>query len=73
MDETIKDPVPVIHEVYPQLHIRGGAAAIAFYQRVFGAQELLRLAYFDGRIAHAELKLGSVTLMLADEHPDSAF
>ena len=70
MGETINDAVPVIHEVYPFLHVRGGAAAIDFYKRVFGAQELLRLAYPDGRIAHAELKLGSATLMLADEHPD---
>ncbi len=68
--ETITDAVPVIHEVYPLLHVRGGAAAIDFYVRVFGAQELLRLAYPDGRIAHAELKLGAVTLLLADEHPD---
>jgi uncharacterized glyoxalase superfamily protein PhnB len=70
VDETITDAVPVIHEVYPILHVRGGAAAIDFYKRVFGAQELLRLAYPDGRIAHAELKLGPVTLLLADEHPD---
>lgn len=70
VDETLTNAVPVIHEVYPLLHVRGGAAAIDFYKLVFGAQELLRLAYPDGRIAHAELKLGSVTLMLADEHPD---
>lgn len=72
VNETIPEAVPVIHEVYPLLHVRGGAAAIDFYKRVFGAQELLRLAYSDGRIAHAELKFGSVTLMLADEHPDYA-
>lgn len=70
VDKTMTNAVPVIHEVYPVLHVRGGAAAIDFYTRVFGAQELLRLAYPDGRIAHAELKLGSVTLLLADEHPD---
>ena len=68
VDET--NAVPMIHEVYPLLIVRGGAAAIDFYVRVFGAQELMRLAYADGRIAHAELKLASVTLMLADEHPD---
>jgi uncharacterized glyoxalase superfamily protein PhnB len=68
--ETIDDAVPEIYEVHPHLHVRGGAAAIDFYKRVFGAQELVRLAYPDGRIAHAELKLGSVTVLLADEHPE---
>jgi len=70
MDETNGDAIPVIQVVYPHLHVRGGAAAIDFYRRVFGAQELMRLAYPDGRIAHAELKLGLVTLLLADEHPE---
>ena len=68
--ETATDSVPVIHEVYPYLHVRGGAAAIDFYKLVFGAEELLRLAEPDGRIAHAEIKLGPVTLFLADEYPD---
>jgi uncharacterized glyoxalase superfamily protein PhnB len=64
------DRVPSIREVYPYLCVRGGAAAIDFYVRVFGAEELMRLTYPDGRIAHAELKLGPVTLMLSDEHPE---
>lgn len=70
VDETITETVPEIYEVYPYLHVRGGAAAIDFYKHVFGAQELTRLAYPDGRIAHAELKLGAVTVLLADEHPE---
>jgi uncharacterized glyoxalase superfamily protein PhnB len=64
------DHVPLIREVYPYLCVRGGPEAIDFYVRVFGAEELMRLAYPDGRIAHAELKLGPVTLMLSDEHPE---
>jgi PhnB protein len=64
------DRTPVIQEVYPYLCVSGGAAAIDFYVRVFGAQELMRLTYPDGRIAHAELKLGPATLMLADEQPE---
>jgi uncharacterized glyoxalase superfamily protein PhnB len=68
-----KDPaaVPSVREVYPYLCVRGAAAAIEFYSRVFGAQEIARLAEPDGRIAHAELKLGSTTMMLADEHPEA--
>jgi uncharacterized glyoxalase superfamily protein PhnB len=30
----------------------------------------MRLAYPDGRIAHAELKLGTMTILLANEHPE---
>jgi uncharacterized glyoxalase superfamily protein PhnB len=70
MKESSTESVPVIREVYPYLCVRGGASAIDFYVRVFGAQELMRLAYPDGRVAHAELKLGPATLMLVDEHPE---
>jgi hypothetical protein len=69
-DQTANDAVPKVYEVYPHLHVRGGAAAIDFYKHVFGAEELMRLAYADGPIAHAELKLGSATILLADEHPE---
>ena len=61
---------PVIREVFPYLHVRGGAAAIDFYTRVFGAEEITRFAEPSGKIGHAELKLGPMTIMLADEYPD---
>ena len=61
---------PVIREVFPYLCVRDAAAAIEFYTRLFGAEELLRLTDAGGRIAHAELKLGPVVVMLADEHPE---
>ncbi len=61
---------PVIREVYPYLCVNDGAAAIEFYTRVFGAEELLRLTDSNGRIGHAELKLGPAVVMLVDEHPE---
>jgi len=62
---------PAIHEVYPYLIVRGAAAAMEFYREVFGAEEVLRVADPDGgRIGHAELRLGPVTVMLADEYPE---
>lgn len=70
LDEQLTRRAPVIRDVYPYLHVRGAAAAIDFYKVVFGAEELLRLDEPDGRVAHAELKLGPVTLMLVDEYPD---
>lgn len=62
---------PVIHEVFPYLIVRGGAAAIEFYVRVFGAEETFKLAEPSGRVAHAELRFGPATLMVADEYPEA--
>lgn len=59
-----------IREVYPYLCVRGAAAAIEFYRRAFGAEEIFRLTEPEGRVGHAELKLGPATLMLADEYPE---
>jgi len=60
----------VIREAFPYLCVRGAARAIEFYTHVFGAVETLRLTDGQGRVGHAELELGPVTLMLADEHPE---
>jgi PhnB protein len=57
------------HSVTPYLILKGAAAAIDFYKRAFGATELMRMASPDGRIGHAEMKIGDSAIMLADEHP----
>jgi PhnB protein len=59
-----------IHELYPYLRVHSTAAAIEFYQRAFGAQELFRLTEPSGRIGHAEIKIGPATVMLSDEYPE---
>lgn len=56
--------------VTPYLTVRNGAAAIDFYKNVFGAVEEYRLVDPDGRIAHADLKIGQTAIMLSDEHPE---
>ena len=53
----------------PYLIVKGAADAIEFYQRVFGATEMLRMADPQGRVGHAELRIGDSVIMLADEHP----
>ena len=64
-------PVPEGYpRLMPYLHVDGAAAAIEFYERVFGARERLRLPGPDGRLGHAELEIGDAVVMLADEHPD---
>jgi PhnB protein len=58
------------HSVTPYLFIRGAAEAIDFYKRAFGASELMRMPSPDGRIGHAEIRIGDSAIMLADEHPE---
>ena len=62
-----------IHQLIPYLSVRGAALAIEFYQKAFGAEETFRLTEPGGRIGHAELKFGPMTLMLADEYPEYGF
>lgn len=53
----------------PYLIVKGAADAIAFYKHAFGATEMLRMADPQGRVGHAEIKIGDSVIMLADEHP----
>jgi PhnB protein len=57
----------------PYLSINGAAGAIDFYKRAFGATEIMRLAMPDGRLGHADIKIGHATIMLADEFPEMGF
>jgi PhnB protein len=59
------------HNVTPYLFVRGAATAIDFYKTVFGAKETVRMPGPDGRIMHAEVKIGNSIVMLADENPPS--
>jgi PhnB protein len=54
----------------PYLSVRAAARAIEFYKRAFGAVEALRIEH-DGRVGHAELKIGGARIMLSDEFPDN--
>lgn len=63
--------MPSITAIIPYIVVRDGDAAIAFYKAAFGAEELFRMTDpKDGRVGHAELKIGESLLMLADEYPD---
>lgn len=59
-----------IHEVYAYLRLSDTPAAIDFYARAFGAKELFRLVEPGGRVGHAEITIGPVTIMLSDEYPE---
>lgn len=58
------------HTVTPFLAVRGGADAIAFYERAFGAEEVMRMPGADGKVLHAEIRIGDSRIMLGDEEPN---
>lgn len=57
------------NSVTPYLVIKGADRAIEYYKKVFGATELFRMKGPDGKVGHAELKIGNSHIMLADENP----
>ena len=63
-------PIPEgFHTVTPALVVRDAAKAIDFYKKALGAQELVRMPSPDGKIMHAELKIGDSIIFLSDEMP----
>jgi PhnB protein len=54
----------------PYLCVKDAAAAIEFYKKAFGAIELLRIVGPDGKVGHAEMKIGNAPIMLSDEYPE---
>jgi len=61
------------HTATPYLIVKGAAAALDFYKKAFGATELFRMAGPDGRIGHAEIRIGDSQIMLADEVPGMGY
>ncbi len=59
--------------ITPYLIISGAGKAIDFYQRVFGAKELMRMDGPEGSVSHAELQIGNSRIMVADEHAQMGF
>jgi PhnB protein len=67
-------PIPEgYHTATPYLIIGGAADAIEFYKKAFGAKELFRFPAPDGKIGHAEIKIGDSPIMLADEFPEMGY
>ncbi len=64
-------PIPDgYHSVTMTLTVRSAAAAIEFYKKAFGAQEIMRFPGPDGKgIMHAEVKIGDSRIMVNDEMP----
>src|ERR1700733_1010930 len=62
-------PIPEgFHTLTAHLIVTDGAAAIEFYKKAFGAQELVRMLSPDGTaVMHGQLQVGDSMLMLGSE------
>lgn len=68
MSATIDAPMK---GVIPHLNVEGASEASAFYQKAFGAQELMRLPAQDGkRLMHCALIINGGSLFLCDCFPE---
>ncbi len=66
-------PIPEgYHSLTPYLIIDGAAKALEYYTKAFGATELFRMEH-EGKIGHAEMKIGDSPFMLADENAQMGF
>jgi PhnB protein len=52
--------------VVPHIFINGASGAIKFYKQAFDADELFRVSKPDGKIVHAEIKIGDSAIMVGD-------
>ncbi len=60
-------PIPDgYHSVTPYLVVQRAPALMQFLQDAFDAQETVRMTDPNGRIAHAEVKIGDSVVMLAE-------
>jgi PhnB protein len=58
------------HTASPYLAIKNAAEALEFYKKAFGANEIYKLMMPDGRLGHAEMRVGDSIIMMADEFPE---
>ena len=54
------------HTVTPSLTLDNAAQAIDWYKKALGAEETSRAVGPDGKIMHAEIRIGDSFIMLAD-------
>lgn len=69
---TKAKPIPQgYHSVTPYLIVEGAPKLIEFLKRTFNAEEKDRMNGPNGRVAHAEVKIGDSIVMMADSTPEN--
>ena len=62
---------PTVTGVTPYINVEGASAASAFYQKAFGAKELMRMPAQDGkRLMHCHLEINGGPLLMSDCWPE---
>jgi PhnB protein len=62
-----KNAIPEgFHTITPQLTLDNAAQAIDWYKKAFGAEEISRAVGPDGKVMHADLKIGNSRIMVND-------
>lgn len=56
--------------ITPYLVIEGANKALEFYSKAFGAEVVMKLSMPDGRLCHAEMRIGDSMIMLSDDFPE---
>lgn len=69
MASRIREIPKGFHTATPHLILTDSTRAIDFYKRAFGAEELFRVDGPEGKVGHAEIKIGDSIVMLSDEMP----
>ncbi|MBI4853595.1 MAG: VOC family protein [Acidobacteria bacterium] len=64
-------PIPEgFHTLTPHIVVKDGNEAIEFYKKAFGAEQIgCSMFSPDGKVMHAEIKIGNSMLMLCAENP----
>jgi uncharacterized glyoxalase superfamily protein PhnB len=70
MSEQVKAIPDGFHSITPGLVVRDGAKALEFYKTAFGAEVISQLPTPDGKLMHAEFRIGNSIVMLGEECPD---
>jgi PhnB protein len=62
-----KSPIPAgFHSVTPQLTLDNASRSIDWYTKAFGAVEVSRAVGPDGKVIHADIRIGDSHLMMND-------
>lgn len=66
-------PVPEgYHTVTPYLVVKDAKRALEYYKKAFGAETTMSMPSPDGRVMHAEMRIGNSMVFVSDEFPDMA-
>ncbi len=69
MAKSVKARPDHLSTVTPYLIIKDANKAADFYNKAFGAEELMSMPGPDGKLMHGEIKIGNSIIMLGDECP----